>query len=323
MRVFLLTILVVLAGLVSPAQAQSKKELAAQNAALNERLTRLEQRMLTGDPAAERLMQRIDALESAQRSLRGELETISFERDNYKGEVEALASDLREMQSQYNRMKIHLDAVDLVAQETQAARNQALNQGLASGSQSYGQQSYSQPTYQDGSSANQSTNPSSIPAAPEYREEVFNPVQNPQTDLGQASQLPSNDLPSNDLSELGQIGKTKLAEGDFSGAQTALSQYLQFNPDAADAGEMQYWLGESYFVRGGYADAADAYIASMRIAPQGIKGPEAMVRLGASLRELGQVSAACQTLGSFSAQYPNAPVTVKEKAQLEAARTGC
>jgi len=130
-------------------------------------------------------------------------------------------------------------------------------------------------------------------------------------------------LPSNDLSELGQIGKTKLAEGDFAGAQTALSQYLQFNPDAADAGEMQYWLGESYFVRGGYADAADAYIASMRTAPQGLKGPEAMVRLGASLRELGQVPAACQTLGSFAAQYPNAPVSVKEKAQLEAARTGC
>jgi len=318
MRVFLMTSVAVLAAFAAPAQAQSKKDLAAQNAALNERLTRLEQRMLTGDPAAERLMQRIDALESAQRSLRGELETISFERDNYKGEVEALASDIREMQDLFNRMQIHLDAVDLVAKETQAARNQNLNQSL------------SQQNYQGPIGLSPNSNPSSIPAAPEFREQTFSlPTDSSsQANLGAAIETPQNTpsinpLPSNDLSELGQIGKTKLAEGDFTGAQTALSQYLQFNPDAADAGEMHYWLGESYFVRGGYADAADSYIASMRTAPQGIKGPEAMVRLGASLRELGQVPAACQTLASFSAQYPNAPVTVKEKAQLEAARTGC
>jgi len=310
MRIFLITCLAVSTALTAPAQAQSRKELAAQNAALNERLTRLEQRMLTGDPAAERLMQRIDALEGAQRSLRGELETISFERDNYKAEVEALTQDLREMQSHYNRMKIHLDAVDLVAKETQAARNQALNQTLP--------QSPSQGPIILG----QNPNPSSIPAAPEFREEAFVVPSNPAPD---APTLPQDEgqLPSNDLSELGQIGKQRLAEGDFLGAQTALSQYLEFNPNADDAGEMQYWLGESYFVRGGYADAADAYIASMRLAPQGLKGPEAMIRLGASLRELGQAPAACQTLGSFASQYPNAPVTVKEKAQLEAARTGC
>ncbi len=324
MRVVLMTLLIVLTALASPVQAQSKKELSAQNAALNERLTRLEQRMLTGDPAAERLMQRIDALESAQRSLRGELETISFERDSYKREVEALSADLRDMQAQYNRMKIHLDAVDLVAKETQAARTQSLNQSISQGPIVLGQTS----------------NPSSIPSAPEFRERPLS-IPSPSSPVGsstinsgtinsgpinsgQASQInPANQLPANDLSELGQIGKMKLAEGDFSGAQSALSQYLEFNPDAPDAGEMQYWLGESYFVRGGYADAADAYIASMRTAPQGIKGPEAMVRLGASLRELGQVSAACQTLSSFAAQYPDAPVTVKEKAQLEAARTGC
>ena len=315
MRIFLMMTAAMLISFSTPAYAQSKKDLAAQNAALNERLTRLEQRMLTGDPAAERLMQRIDALESAQRSLRGELETISFERDNYKSEVEALSADLRDMQAQYNRMKIHLDAVDIVAEETRAARTQSLNQSIA---QPLNQGSINQGPIVLG----QNPNPSSVPSAPVFREENLVLPTNPDGN-SETSGQPVNNLPANDLSELGQIGKTKLAEGDFSGAQTALSQYLEFNPNAPDVGEMQYWLGESYFVRGGYADAADAYIASMRSAPQGIKGPEAMVRLGASLRELGQVTAACQTLGSFATQYPNAPVTVKEKAQLEAARTGC
>jgi len=318
MRILLMTTSAILLSFAVPAQAQSRKDLAAQTTAIDTRLQRLEKRMLTGDPAAERLMQRIDALETAQRALRGELETVRFERDNYKGEVEALAADIREMQDLSNRMKIHLDAVDIVAKETQAARTQTLNQGLST----QGFSAQGQPFQ------GQASNPSSIPAAPEFRQESFNLIPSPAPEASgtleaNAVPAPAEPLPSNDLSELGNVGKTKLAEGDFLGAQTALSQYLQFNPDAADAGEMQYWLGESYFVRGGYADAADAYIASMRKDPQGIKGPEAMVRLGASLRELGQVPAACQTLASFSTQYPNAPVTVKEKAQLEAARTGC
>ena len=78
-----------------PAQAQSKKDLAAQNASLGERLSRLESRMLTGDPAAERLMARIDSLEAAQRALRGELERVAYERDGLKGEVSQLRTELQ------------------------------------------------------------------------------------------------------------------------------------------------------------------------------------------------------------------------------------
>jgi len=70
--------------IASPAQAQSKKELAAQNTALNQRLERLESRLLTGDPAAERLMTRIDALEASQRALRGELERVAYELDRLR-----------------------------------------------------------------------------------------------------------------------------------------------------------------------------------------------------------------------------------------------
>lgn len=276
-------------ALSSPsAFAQSKKELAAQNAALQTRIERLEQRMLTGDPAAERLMARVDALESAQRNLRGELERLTYERDNLKGQVEALEGDLRAMQALSNRMQIHLDAVDLVAQEEAQRRNQAHSVGLHSGS---------------------STPLSSVPSAPTFKEQQI--------------ELPAGAMPSNDISELGQVGKTKLMEGDYAAAQTALSQYLQFNPDAPDVGEMQYWLGESYFVRGGFADAADAYIASMRKAPQAGKAPDAMVRLASSLRELGKTAEACQVLGSFASQYPDAPASTKSKASREAAKTGC
>jgi len=291
MRVSIIAILTV-CFFSSPAFAQSKKELLAQDVQLAKRITTLESRMLTGDPAAERLMQRMDALETKTRTLTGELERVRYERDTLRKELQALSEDIRAVQDLSNRMKIHLDAVDLVARETKTANAPRIYSG---------QPAYQPPAYDMGG-----TQPSAIGDAPVYRESTI-PVQEQYMD---AAQLPNE-------------GKRMLAEGDFSGAQTAFKQYLSVNPDAPDAGEVSYWLGEAYFVRGGYADAADAYIGSMRKSPTGTKAPEAMIRLAAAMRELGNRAEACQTLSSFPAQFPSAPASVREKARVETVRTGC
>ena len=298
--------------LATPVMAQSKKELAAVDAQLAQRLSTLESRMLTGDPAAERLMQKMDALETSMRTLRGEVEQLRFERDSLLQQVEAMAGDTALDQDTINRIKIHLDAVDLVASEQRSAPRAV--------------DPYAPRTYSGGSSG------TVIQSAPVMDTETYS-SQPVLPGSGQLSQIPSAPVFKeqtigvqenyNDIAELSKVGQTKLAEGDFSGAQTAFKQYLQFNPDAANAGEVNFWLGESYFVRGGYADAADAYITSMRKNPKGPKAPDAMVRLAATLGKLGNKSEACQTLATFPAQFPNASASTKEKARVEAARTGC
>jgi len=281
-----------------PAQAQSKKDLAAQNAALAERLTRLESRLLTGDPAAERLMTRIDSLEASQRTLRGELERVAYERDGLKGEVMQLRTELQIIQDMAGRMRVHLDAVDLIAQEQARPVERRLGPVL-------------QRPINDGSV----TQLDPFGSPPVHRDSSLV--------LEQGSTSYPVDSPTNDVTELGETGKRLLAEGDFAGAQISLKQYLQFNPDAPDVGEMNFYLGESYYVRGGYADAADSYIASMKRDPRGVKAPDAMVRLAGALRELGKPQDACATLASLPSQYPNASSTVNDKARLEAARAGC
>lgn len=313
MRSLFAALLLSTALISTPAMAQSKKELAAVDAQLDQRLKTLESRMLTGDPAAERLMQKMDALETSMRTLRGEVEQLRFERDSLLEQVQAMAGDTAINQDLINRMKIHLDAVDLVASEQRAAPVQSNPYA----SRTYGGdtgamiQSSPAPVMDTESYSSQPVVPGSgtlsqIPSAPVFKEQTIDVQQQ-----------------YNDLSELPTVGQTKLAEGDFSGAQTAFKQYLQFNPDAADAGEVNFWLGESFYVRGGYADAADAYITSMRKDPKGVKAPDAMVRLAAALGKLGNKSEACQTLATFPAQFPNASASTREKARVEAARTGC
>lgn len=118
MRIFSVFVFVFFAfSTTLPAHAVSKKELEAHIAQLEQRLSTLENRMLTGDPAAERLMQRMDALEASQRSLTGEVERLRYERDNLAEEVKALAGRVAELETLGEDMRRHLRAVDEVAKQ--------------------------------------------------------------------------------------------------------------------------------------------------------------------------------------------------------------
>lgn len=298
---FLVPLLLGSSLLATPAFAQSKKELAAQNFQLSQRLTALENRMLTGDPAAERLMQRMDSLEASQRSLTGEVERLTYERDTLQTEVKTLAGEIASLQTLAEDMRRHLKAVEIVASTPQPS---GLQVNPSTGSRTYGGSSdtvtgggvYGGGVYSNGSS---------IPPPPVI------------------SNGPTASVETSDMTQLAQVGLDKLNQGDFSGSQSAFKQYLEFNPTAADRGDVQFWLGETYYAKGGFADAADAYIASMRAAPKGAFAPEAMVRLAGTARALGNTPMACQTLASFPAQYPNAAPEVREKARVESTRSGC
>ncbi|MEM9600690.1 MAG: tol-pal system protein YbgF [Pseudomonadota bacterium] len=281
---FLLTF-VLLFSVAAPAFAQSRAELAAQNAALRDRVERLEARMLTGDPAAERLMSRIDTLEATIRTLRGEIERLSYEADISDRELSALQDDVRLLQDQSTAMKIQIDEI---ARGTPQRAEPQVDE-----------------TYAEG------------PA-------TLSPVLGP-PDGGQQDFVlpPASDNPDNDASGMGEIGKARLAEGDYAGAEAAFAQYLQAFPNAGDAGEIHYWMGESFYVRGRYNAAAESYVASLQVNENNSRAPDALVKLAAALREMGQSEQSCAALASFDTQYPNASQASRDKAAREFSRTGC
>jgi tol-pal system protein YbgF len=292
MRVSLLFISIFLVlGSALPAHAASKKELEAKIIQLEQRLGALETRMLTGDPAAERLMQRMDALESSQRSMTGEVERLRYENETLQEEVRALASQIVTLQTISEDMQLHLQAVEIVANEGQQSVE-------TSTPIIYGETGISSASgiYEGGSS---------FPPPPAI------------TGGDQSTEQ------GNDISRLAMVGQEMMSEGDFSGAQTVFRQYLDLNPEATDKGDVYFWLGETYYAKSGFTSAAEAYIASMRAAPKGDYAPEAMVKLAATARALGKTNMACQTLASFPAQYPNAVSAVREKARIEKQRSEC
>ncbi|MFW5660296.1 MAG: hypothetical protein ACOC05_02785, partial [Oceanicaulis sp.] len=96
LRLFALAapVLALIIAHAAPAEAQSRRELAARLDAAEARLAEIEDRALQGDPVAETLMQRVDALEREQRVLTGEIERLAFENRRLRTTVEQMQRTL-------------------------------------------------------------------------------------------------------------------------------------------------------------------------------------------------------------------------------------
>ena len=97
---------------------------------------------------------------------------------------------------------------------------------------------------------------------------------------------------------------------DNAGAAVAFQDFVERYPEAPQAAEARYWLGETLFVQEAYGDAATAYIGSIRGWPKTPWAPRATVKLARSLIALQKPADACRTLGELAKRYPNAPSAV-------------
>jgi tol-pal system protein YbgF len=114
-----------------------------------------------------------------------------------------------------------------------------------------------------------------------------------------------------------------LLQRDYGAAEAAFDAFLKRHPNDPLAGNAQYWLGESLYVRGQYRAAAGAFLKGYQSYSHSAKAPESLLKLAMSLQRLGQKDAACSSYGELSAKFPNAPPQVKASAQLERQRAGC
>ena len=69
------------------------------------------------------------------------------------------------------------------------------------------------------------------------------------------------------------------------------------------------------------ANAARAYLEAYSGNPQGALAPDALLKLGESLGDLGQTPEACVTLGEVATQYPG--TTAATQAPIAMQGLGC
>ncbi|MEN0653257.1 MULTISPECIES: tol-pal system protein YbgF [Hyphobacterium] len=297
-RYFLLLPLILL--LAAPAEAQSRREMAQRLDAAEARLAEMESRFMAGDPVAEQLLVRVDGLEGEMRDLRGTIEELEFQNRRMRQELERLGRDVDALMS-------------APANDNAGFGDEAM---AGAGSPSSG------PSGRAGGPADLTgnyavTNPDD-PYADE-RAAATRPLGGPSTLAASGAA----NMPARDPNTLYAEAESRLLDGDFFGAQEGFERFVADYPDHQRASEAQFWLGETYFINSDFAEAADAYIASLRADGRGPKAPDALVRLASSLSNLGRDNDACQTLGRFSSQFPNATADARARANREAMRIGC
>jgi tol-pal system protein YbgF len=108
----------------------------------------------------------------------------------------------------------------------------------------------------------------------------------------------------------------EVAEADF---KTFLDKYPKDRlvPDAV------FDLGESYFARNRYRDAAEQYLKISSDYAKTARAPQSLLRLGQSLGKLGAKEQACAAFAEVGRKYPTATASVRAAADRESKRDQC
>jgi tol-pal system protein YbgF len=136
----------------------------------------------------------------------------------------------------------------------------------------------------------------------------------------QASAAPE---PETNPKQLYETAYGYLLQRDYGAAEAAFDEFLRRHPNDPLAGNAQYWLGESLYVRGQYRAAAGAFLKGYQTYAKSAKAPESLLKLAMSLQRLGQKDAACSSFSELTTKFPSAPAHVKTTAQTERQRAGC
>ncbi len=297
-RYLFCSILVVVSLAASPADAQSRRELAERIDATEVRIGELESEFMAGDPVAETLIRRMDELEYQVQSLTGEAERLSFENRRLRQQVEALEQDVES-----NRRPAGPSADDpAVAWMSEGlGADDEMVPGNGAGSANGADLAIIDPDDPHGEARAAATGV--LGGAPAS---TMSPVAAPV-----------------DPAMSYEAARARLLDGDFIGAQDGFERFVADNPDHGLTSQAYYWLGETFYVRSDFTRAADAYIASLRQQPNGDKAPDALVRLAASLHGMGRTEDACATLARFGRQFPNAEPASQARAARESVRANC
>lgn len=114
-----------------------------------------------------------------------------------------------------------------------------------------------------------------------------------------------------------------LLQQDYGAAQAGFREFLRTFPQDPLAPNALYWLGEAHYVQRNYADAVEAFDLVVQTYGTSAKAPDAQLKRGMSLAQLGKRQEACTVLRGVTSKFPSAPAHLKSKADGERQRIGC
>jgi len=238
---------------------------------------------------------RLSAIESELRGMTGRIEESKHAADEVRGRLDKLVAD-----------------VD--------ARLTAMEQNLAKAKAGEG----GAPPAAGGEIA-AGTAPAAIESPPGKGEAalVVPPAATAPAGEGETVAAAESALPRGTPMEQYQYARALLAKADYPGAEKTLKAFIKSYPDDELTENAEYWLGETYYVRSDYTNAAVTYAEGYKKFPSGPKAADNLLKLGLSLANLGEGEQACKAFAEIDKKFPSARAEIRDRAAAERKQRGC
>jgi len=115
----------------------------------------------------------------------------------------------------------------------------------------------------------------------------------------------------------------RLRERDYDGAEAAFAAFIAHYPEHPLAENAHYWLGETYYARGRFDEAARSFASGYKTAPDGRKAPDNLLKLGLSLQSLGRTEEACLVLARLESDPSGISGAFRARVQNSQREMGC
>jgi tol-pal system protein YbgF len=142
-------------------------------------------------------------------------------------------------------------------------------------------------------------------------------------DMPTLAQIVPVRAPLQDPKQLYDRALTDLRKGLYLEAEGDLVQILTDFPAHSLAGNAQYWLGETFYVRQDYKRAAEAFLSGYTKYAKSPKAPDSLLKLGITLIAMDEKKTGCDALAELGAKFPEAPQAIVKRAEIEKRRAGC
>jgi len=316
--------------LSQPAPAQDTGNLADTLSRLERQLLSLERTVYRGDPpppvtatppqssglnnaAASRIQIRIDQFEQEMRSLTGQIERMSFDVRQVASRLDKLVADV-----DFRLRTLEQGGANLA--EDDGAAPDGGQPLVAEAPETFGA---GPPA---GAGANSTVRIIGQLTEEQIRDAAIGPTAAAAPAPAAVQLSPpaaAVELPDGPPAEQYNYARSFLMRRDFTSAEAAFRNFIDANPDSDLVGNAQYWLGETFYVRENYLDAARAFAEGYQNFPASAKAPDNLLKLGLALANLDRKDDACITLSRLGTEYPDAAANIRQRAEREHARLGC
>ncbi len=114
-----------------------------------------------------------------------------------------------------------------------------------------------------------------------------------------------------------------LKKNDFVRAGQSFRAFLDVNAEHPLAANAQYWLGETFYVRNDYTNAAVIFAEGYEKFSSSSKAPDNLLKLGLSLANINEQQQACKAFFELERRFPDAPSVIMNRALKARKSIGC